>query len=322
MMKSKFVKFLIAIIVVIIILFGSIVYFIVANDAPFIKGEVIRKVEYKDNFKLDIYSPTKLVYEKTPVVLFFHGGAWITGAKESINVNRFNGAINTLREKGYAVLSPNYTLAKKNKSPFPNCLNDAFDAINWIENNANEYNFDLNNVGLFGESAGAHIALMAAFADGDKFSSNKNNIKINYVVDAYGPTDLKKIYNMDALDSLYAFLERLPNRVQDRLNISHYLFGFDPETDTLKRNFFMEEYSPLNYLNTSSPPILIIHGESDRLVPLEQSLLLKSALDSVNVKNEIHTLKNVDHAFRGANKQQKENIQKWIVDFIENHYNK
>lgn len=321
MMKTKFVKFLLAIIVVILILFGSIAYFFVSNDAPFINGEVIRKVEYKENLQLDIYSPTKLVYEKTPVVLFFHGGAWITGAKESINVNRFNGAINTLREKGYAVLSPNYTLAKKNKSPFPNCLNDAFDAINWVEYNSNEYNFDLNNVGLFGESAGAHIALMAAFADGDKFSSNKNNIKINYVVDAYGPTDLKKIYNMDALDSLYAFLERLPNRVQNRLNISHYLFGFDPETDTLKRNFFMKEYSPLNYLNTSSPPTLIIHGESDRLVPLEQSLLLKSALDSVNVKNEIHTLKNVDHAFRGANKQQKENIQKWIVDFIENQYN-
>jgi acetyl esterase/lipase len=99
-----------------------LVYFLVSNDAPIVVGNVVRNIEYKPGLKLDIYQPTTKVYDKAPVIVYVHGGAWIAGFKESLNFNRFNHAINTLRESGYAIVSVNYTLAQANKSPFPACL--------------------------------------------------------------------------------------------------------------------------------------------------------------------------------------------------------
>ena len=162
--KSFFRKLLIAFGIITIAGVAWLTWFFVANEAPILMGDVIHHVAYKNNLTLDIYQPTDTVYAKNPVVVFFHGGAWIMGIKESININRFNDAINRLRQQGYAVISPEYTLADDGKSPFPDCIIDARDVLVWIKNNAEIYHFDLQNVGLFGESAGAHIALMTALA--------------------------------------------------------------------------------------------------------------------------------------------------------------
>ncbi len=64
-----------------IITIGGLFCFFVAIDAPIIHGKVIFNQEYKENLTLDIYLPTQLKYEKTPVVVFIHGGAWIGGRK-------------------------------------------------------------------------------------------------------------------------------------------------------------------------------------------------------------------------------------------------
>lgn len=314
--------FLLTSIIVFGILATALAYFFIANDAPVLNGEVIHHVEYKENLTLDIYQPTQKVFDKTPVLIYYHGGAWMYGIKETLNVNRFNGAVNILREKGYAVISPNYTLAQKDKSPFPDNIIDAMDAIMWVENNANAYGFDVNNIGLLGESAGAHLAMMTAYAKPGQLLSLPNfTSNINYVIDAYGPNDLKKLYGGSMLDSAYILLEKLPGQVQEHLDISQRLFGFDPKQDELKAKEFMEIYSPINYVHPDIPPTLIIHGDSDQLVPVDQSLALWEILDSMKVDHENHTLNGVRHAFRGASEKQKSDVQLWIVDFIERHYN-
>ena len=304
--RWKFLIVLIALTSGFAIAFG---YFLVSNDAPIVVGNVVRNIEYKPGLKLDIYHPTTKVYERTPVIVYIHGGAWIAGFKESLNFNRFNHAFNTLRESGYAIVSVNYTLAQPNKSPFPDCIKDASDAVFWLTQNSALYNFDVDNIGLFGESAGAQIAMMVAYS--------QDSVKFNYVVDIYGPNQLAGVLHTPIIDTMVG---KIPATYRPLLTPEKYIFGLDPEQDSVAITQLVQAYSPFGYLTSSVPPTLIIHGDSDRIVPLSQSIILQTKLDSLGVENDIHIVKGADHLFAKATPQQKLEAQKRVVAFIRKHY--
>jgi len=309
--RWKFLLFLLALTSAFAIAFG---YFLVSNDAPIVIGNVVRNVEYKPGLKLDIYQPTTKVFENTPVIVYIHGGAWIGGFKESLNFNRFNHAFNTLRESGYAIISVDYTLAQPNRSPFPDCIKDASDAVAWLTQNATLYNFDVHNIGLFGESAGAHIAMMVAYS--------QDSVKFNYVVDIYGPNQLAAVLHTPIIDTLSYFVGKLPDSYRPSLSPEKYIFGLDPKQDSVDIIQMVQAYSPYNYLTSAVPPTLIIQGDCDRIVPLSQSTSLQTRLDSLGVECDIHIVKGADHLFAKASPQQKLEVQKRVVDFIRKHYNK
>lgn len=313
-------KLLVAVLVLGFIAGIYAIYFLVSNNAPITQGEIQYAVKYKEGLSLDIYSPIEEVYEEHPVIIFFHGGGWFAGRKESINFNRYNRAVSELREKGYYLIAPEYTLATKEHSPFPNCIQDAFEVVKWVKANQASYGFDLNNVGVFGESAGGHIALMTTYSDPTDFSS-KRPISLQYVVDIYGPTDLEKLFHSQMIDSLTTLLNKLPNRLGDHLDISHRIFGFDPDEDSSKTTNFLAKYSPVSYLREGLPPTLMIHGNADVVVPIQQSLDLHAELNERGIINEFHSLPNVNHAFIGASQAQKDSIQSWVTAFVLSKYN-
>jgi len=320
-MKRKLIISFIIIFTLVIFGVSALAYFFIANEAPVIKGEVIHHVNYKEELSLDIYLPTNEVYVHHPVLLFFHGGGWIGGSKGAININRVNGSINQLREKGYAVISVDYSLASSDQSAFPHCIIDAYDAIKWVEDHAAKYDFDTQNVGLMGESAGAHISMMAAYAKVEGFSPNsKSNIDLKYVVDIYGPTHLDSLYHSERPDSLRSIVEKMPEGLRDHL--TEQIFGFDPEEDSLRTLQFMYQYSPITYVHKEIPPTLIIHGQLDKICPLMQSEILQAKLEDLNIDHEYHVVENMHHAFNGASEEQKEEVQTWIVDFVEKQYQK
>ena len=304
-----------------IILPTGFYYFLKKNDAPILQGKVDFCLNYKNDLQLDIYEPTQEVHEKRPVLVYIHGGAWIGGRKETVNNARFHGAFNALREKGYAIVSPNYTLAKLGKSPFPNCIIDAFDAISWIEQNAEIYNFDLENVGVMGESAGGHIAMMTAYADVEKFTK-PHRIDLKYVVGVYPPSDLGLLYKEqhDMVHQVESAVMNMPDFVQKMTDINQYLFGFDPHEDESRTKEFTAFNSPVTYLKKGIPNTLIIHGDKDRIVPIEQSIQFKSRIEALGLPLDFHILEGVDHAFINATPEQKQQTQKWIIEFVERHY--
>ncbi len=271
-------------------------------NTPFLSGEVIRNVEYKSNLYLDLYHPSHTNDEKHPVLVYFHGGAWVVGSKLMLNVKRIDLVIHKLRDQGYAIVSPQYTLARKNKTPFPSCLEDAEDVMIWIKDNAEKYHFDLNNVGLIGESAGAHIAMMTAMAPDSLLKKKQADVNIKYVVDLYGPNNLNDLY----FESSITQIERLGKR----------LFGFYPKEYPDKATALMYQYSPATYISSDDPAMLIIHGEDDQIVPISQSINFQKQLDSIGIQNEFKSIPNVGHGFVKASKKEKIQIQNDIIDFI------
>jgi len=299
----------------------GILYFMLKTNAPITLGKLEYNIVYHKDKTLDIYYPTHSVYKKSPVILYIHGGAWVVGRKEALNLNRFNNVLNTLRAEGYTIISPEYTLAKFGKSPFPDCIIDGFKAIDWIVDHADSLQLDLNNFGIMGESAGSHIAMMNAFAQPSDFGLQQPKVNLDYLINVYGPNDLMHLYQSKLVDSLETLTQNLPNSIQEHLNLPNLLFGFTPEEDSLKLHAFTTAYSPINYITKKSAlPTLMIHGTSDQIVPYEQSVALKQILDTYNTPNILYTLEGVDHAFFGITNTQKDSIQHLVNQFVKQAY--
>ncbi len=318
---KSFLKYAGAIIFVLGLALASIIaYFLFKNNAPLLSGEVKYGIPYKDELKIDLYAPTKKIFEQSPVIIYVHGGAWIGGTKGAINFNRFNGAVNNLREKGYAVVCPDYTLANKEKSSFPDCILDIYDAIEWTKKNAVDYQLDTTNLGLWGESAGAQIAMMIAFADTTMAPKTYKKTKFNYLVDVYGPNDLASLYHGGTIEKLNATINRFTKLFGNEFDISQYVFGFDPLKDTVRAKDVLSRYSPFRLLKRNTFPTLIIHGDKDKVVPISQSLVMRTKMDSLDIPYELHALEGMDHSFIGATQSQRDSTQKWIEDFVVRNY--
>ena len=317
MKRKKWLWLLLLLPLIPLIFFPSFLFY---TTAPVVEGESSFNIDYNAEQSLDFYYPTQKKFELAPLVVFVHGGGWITGRKESINFNRFNGAIEKLRAAGFAVASPSYTLAEGGKSPFPENIHDLIEAISWLKNHASMYDLDSNRIGLMGESAGAHLVLMLALHAYVDEHPEWPQPKIDYLVDVYGPTEMKDLYFSETVDSLNSFIRKLPALLREPLDITVNLMGFDPQKDSVKAMEFMDNYSPIRYLRSDIPPCLVIHGDQDQLVNVEQSRRFVARLDSLKVSYKYHELAGVNHAFIGATDAQRDSVQKWISNFIISQY--
>ncbi len=114
---------------------------------------VHRDVSYGPEIEqcLDIYIPHSDKTEPLPVLVYFHGGGWISADKRI-----YDGIASTFSKNGYIIFNVNYRLAPTNR--FPAALLDAACAIDWIEHNLERYGGDRTAIVLAGDSAGAQIA--------------------------------------------------------------------------------------------------------------------------------------------------------------------
>ena len=142
----------------------------------------------KSNNNFDLYVPKNLAKDqKHAVILFIHGGAWISGFKTDVN-----SYVHAFANKGYITATIKYTLLKKSMddrslSVFRNL--DEIDAcIASIKSALEDLEFDTSKTNLVigGASSGAHLAMLYAYSRGDK-----SPLPISFVVDAVGPVDIK-----------------------------------------------------------------------------------------------------------------------------------
>lgn len=231
-----------------------------------VKYKTITYVKYQDTvLTLDFY-PSQASGDK-PCVVVIHGGSWSSG--DSQQLPELN---NYLAKAGYNVASINYRMAPKYTSPAP--LDDVRAALIYLRTHANELKIDTANFVLLGRSAGAQIALLAAYTLNDK--------SIKGVIDFYGPADMVWGYSKPASKLV----------MDSRGVMERYLGGTYKEA---QQNYAAS--SPIEYVDKQSPPTLIIHGANDVLVAYEHSNRLSKKLKENNIKHYWLQLPWATHGF-------------------------
>lgn len=222
--------------------------------------------------KLDLYIPKSDVLKTKaglPLVIWIHGGGWNSGDK-------VGGPINPLLEAGFATASINYRLSGEAK--WPAQLDDCRSALKYIRAHAIEYGIDAKRMGLWGGSAGGHLVLMLALKGDTPDIAPRplsktvalKPLDVAAVCDWFGPTDIARYV-------------REPKQNQYAIDMIHALIG----TQGAAFMSGCEDASPITYVGQLKqvPPLLIMHGRSDMLVPINQSQLLVDRMKSQGLKN-------------------------------------
>ena len=223
---------------------------------------------------MDIHYP-KTAEGAVPTVIYVHGGGWTSGDKESGAGTQF---IPELVSRGYLVACINYRLAPEHK--VIDQIGDVKCAVRYLRAEASKYGIDTRYIGAIGGSAGGHLVSLLGTSD---ISANlegnggysEESSRVQAVVDLFGPADLSVMFESVSRLWLYS------------------VFGTsDPNSNDIIR------LSPVTYVSSDDPPFLILHGDQDILVPLEQSEIIYNKLQAANVPASLVVVKNAGHGFR------------------------
>ena len=271
---------------------GELTDYYVTNSMD-IRGLKYKKSESNDVF-LDIYR-SEIEDKPSPIILYVHGGSWIYG-DNGIPIG-LEPIIKSFNKKGYTIISVSYELLKED-TPIENPIKDVKDAIRWIYKNKDTYNFDTENIGILGISSGAHLGLMASYSKDDDFIGDtdlsKYPSKVSYIIDVFGPTDLSSL-DISSVGSEYK----------------------DEIEDLLKSTINLNNYSPINYINKSSPSTLIIHSKTDEIVPYENAKNLYIELINKDVNTKLLTLNSGSHYFSGYSKSEISALVFEVLKFLD-----
>ncbi len=259
-------------------------------------GTVYKDVPYSRKLfnrqELDIYMPHEPAdggspaQNKSPAVVFVHGGSWMHGSKEDIRIiSRF---VESMRQRGWAVISINYVCPPLRllKGPSRNVSR----AFEWIHQHAPHYGIDPWNMGVYSASAGSHLTMEAMIASGDPGSLWR------FWLDEYGPVDLLAMAEGDAFDAS-GKLSRFPKR-------------------------FLRKHSPLLHINGAFPPTMIIHGDADRTVALDQSERLARALSANGTVVKMIVIPGGNHGFFNKSQAEWEDMETQALAFMERFFRK
>lgn len=229
--------------------------------------------------KLDVYlSQAQEATLRRAAIVVVHGGSWSAGERSDYPLwNEW------LARQGYAVFDVDYRLA-----PQPNwrtATGDVKCAVGWVKANAARFAVDPARVALLGRSAGAHLALLAAYSTQEAAlpsSCNAPDASVRAVVSLYAPTDLKWGYEHPA-----------NRRVLDgSAKIRNFVGGSPasaPEAIRLA--------SATTHVNSLSPPTLLFHGGRDQLVADRHMTLLAEKLSQHNIAHRTLLIPYAQHAF-------------------------
>ena len=227
--------------------------------------------------KLDLYVPD--TGENLPLIIWVHGGAWRGGDKTNYIRMEYLKA-------GYAGASLNYRLSQH--AVFPAQIEDVKAAVRWLRANAETYRLDPNRFAAWGSSAGGHlVAMLGTTGDIAEFEVGENlkvSSRIQAVVDYFGPTDFLQ---MDAQSLPDGLVHDAPDSPESQL-----VGGpIQEHKDRVSRA------NPITYVSKDDSPFLIIHGDRDKLVPYQQSVLLKDALEAAGVPVTFYRVKGGGHGW-------------------------
>ncbi|WP_052055746.1 alpha/beta hydrolase [Myxosarcina sp. GI1] len=215
--------------------------------------------------KLNTYRP--LSPGKYPGIIIIYGGAWRQGSP-----NKYERFSCYMAARGYTVIAIDYRHAPKYQ--FPAQLEDVNTALNYIREQANDLEVDVERLALLGRSAGGHLAMLAAYGS--------EAIGVKAVVNYYGPTNLVEGYREPPV----------PDPIDTRKVLENFLGG-TPESHL----DLYQQASPINYVKPNLPPSLFIYPERDHLVQAKYGRQIYDKLQTTDSLAILLTIPWAEHAF-------------------------
>ena len=226
-----------------------------------------------------------------PAIVYVHGGSWMHGDKSEARM-----FASLMTAQGYLVVSVNYRLYPA--AQFPAMIQDVKCAVRSLRANAVQYNLDPNRIGAVGVSAGGHLAGLVGTTDAsagwDVGEYLDQSSRVRAVIAMAGVMDLSRNF---------------PNA----------------DIEAMKRIGFGEynvvEASPISHVTPDDPPFLLIHGDRDEVVPVEQSQVMYERLVQENITAQLVIVQNARHSFTapGGTIPPIPEINQIILDFLARH---
>ncbi len=242
-----------------------------------------------------------------PALLWIPGGGW-RGADK----NMMLGEMSEFARAGYVVASMYYR--SSGEGHWPDQLIDVKTAIRFLRANAAKYEIDPDRIGVFGRSAGGHLAAFAAMntEDGCEGTEWKEfSDKVQACCNMFGPTDI--VANMEVEEKKFSDPKFRWHSVEETHGGA--LLGGDPAT--MKER--AKAASPVNFVNPDMCPMMILHGNSDPIVPIEASsdiLYRKICEAGLEDRADYYV---VEHAGHGTREFFQDSVKELMIQFFDSH---
>jgi acetyl esterase/lipase len=242
---------------------------------------------------LDLYLPSG---KKDPyLIVWIHGGAWRSGSKESPPMG--------MLPYGYALASINYRLSEE--AIFPAPIHDIKASIRFLRANAKKYGYRPDKIIIWGSSAGGHLAALVGTTNNDKelegnIGRNTNeSSSVQAIVDFFGPSNFLTILSQST-----------PHGLSVRIPSLTLLLGKPVEEvpDIAKKA------SPVYQVDSTDPPIFIVHGDQDIQVPVNQSLELMAAYRKNKLPVQFEAIPGAGHGGKAYDAKEVMEMMKNFLD--------
>ncbi len=270
-----------------------------ADDPPAYdrKEDVVYGRKYGSALTMDVFTPR--ANANGAAVIWVVSGGWHSD-HQWINA----GSIDELLRRGYTVFAvvhgsePRYTI--------PEVLQDMHRAVRFIRHHVKDYHIDPDRIGITGGSAGGHLSLMQGTAgtagdSGAKDPIDRESSRVQAVACFYPPTDFLNYGKPGEIALGCGILKdyRAPFDFQEYSPARH---EFVPITDVGKVLEIGRQISPAYHVSSDDPPTLIIHGDADTLVPIQQAEIIVEKLKAAGVEARLVVKKGEGHGWKDLNK--------------------
>jgi acetyl esterase/lipase len=262
------------------------------------KEDVIYGRKYGTALTMDVFTPRKDA-RGIGVILVVSGGFF--SSHEAINP----AFVRPLTDRGYTVFAvvhgsqPRFTV--------PEIIQDMNRAVRFIRHHARDHGVAPERIGVCGASAGGHLSLMLGTA-GDKGDASardpvdRESSRVQAVACFFPPTDFLD-FGKPGKEMLHATDHQPPFRAAfDYRELDRASMLWKPITDEARLREITRQISPISFVTPDDPPTLIIHGDEDKLVPLQQSELIVEKLRKTEIDTKLVIKKGAGHGWAGLDK--------------------
>ena len=265
------------------------------------QGKILRDLEYARAdelpLTLDLHLPRGKV--RAPLIVWVHGGAWRSGSKKDMPLGK-------LVEDGYAVASVDYRLSTQAK--FPAQIHDLKAAVRFLRGHGGEWKLPVKKILIAGDSAGGHLAALVGVSNGSAElegalgDDRAQSSDVQGIISFYGGANLTTILQQST-----------PHGLSVRVPALDLLLGAQPDDVPALARLA----SPVFHVDKNDPPLLLLHGDQDPQMPVNQALELLGAYQKARVPAQLEIIHGAAHG--GAMFYDEERLAV-VRKFLRNHF--